>query len=69
MKQVEDGHRDNHHSPIERNKVRFVCNEVTRPTLRQLNRTVDLEKSVGYRQRCQAARIENHSRFEYRYRR
>lgn len=41
MKQIEDRHRDDHHSSIQRNKVRLMGNEVPRPALRQLDSPVN----------------------------
>lgn len=41
MQHIKHSHRNNHHSPIEPNKVRLVRNEITIPSLRQLDRTID----------------------------
>lgn len=41
MQHIEYTHRNNHHSPIKRNKVRFVSNEITIPSLHQLDCTID----------------------------
>lgn len=41
MHHIKHNHRNNHHSPIKRNEVRLVSNEITIPSLHQLDRTID----------------------------
>ena len=41
MQDIEHSYRNNHHSPIKPNKVRLMSNEITIPSLRQLDRTID----------------------------
>lgn len=41
MQHIKHSYRNNHHSPIKRNEVRLVSNEITIPSLHQLDRTID----------------------------